>query len=62
MAVAGVYRGCALRILANAVKSAFTLYFSIQHSTFSIFPMPQDDQLRRYEDLARRAGDLRSYL
>jgi hypothetical protein len=36
---------------------------SIQHSAFGIeMTLQLDDQLRRYEDLARRAKDLRSYL
>ncbi len=36
MAVAGVYGGGALRILANAVKSSFQPSFSTRHSAFSI--------------------------
>ena len=28
----------------------------------SLMPIQLDDQLRRYQDLARRASDLRSYL
>ena len=62
MAVAGVYRGRALRILANAVKSSFSLHSAFALDIQHFCPMPNDDQLRRYEDLARRAGDLRSYL
>jgi hypothetical protein len=38
--------------------------FNLQPSAFSLYFMAVqlDEQLRRYQDLARRATDLRSYL
>jgi hypothetical protein len=36
--------------------------FNFQPSSFSLTVMQLEEQLRKYEDLARRAADLRSYL